>query len=149
MELKLAYLLHSRIVLLFRCSIRGISAVAPSLFLFHLGCSPAHQSLFVVAVFCSNTRASDSGFSDVAKFYATVMANSKAYDNLEKSLDQLELQLTTPLALELFQRLSLEEKLAFKFFTWAARQHNYAHQPQAYNQMIDILSSIKYKIKQF
>ncbi|EOY18931.1 Pentatricopeptide repeat (PPR) superfamily protein [Theobroma cacao] len=104
---------------------------------------------FVVAAFCSNTRASDSGFSDVAKFYATIMDNSKAYDNLEKSLDQLELQLTTPLVLELLQRLSMEEKLAFRFFTWAARQHNYAHQPQAYNQMIDILSGTKYKIKQF
>ncbi|EOY18928.1 Pentatricopeptide repeat-containing-like protein [Theobroma cacao] len=132
-----------------RCSIRGVSTVAPLLFLFHLGCSPAHQSPFVVAVFCSNTRASNSSFSDVAKFYATIMDNSKAYDNLEKSLDQLELQLTTPLALELLQRLFLEDKLAFKFFTWAARKHNYAHQPQAYNQMIDILSNTKYKIKQF
>ncbi|WRX11669.1 hypothetical protein QQP08_004156 [Theobroma cacao] len=77
--------------------------------------------LFVVAAFCSNTKASDSGFNDVAKFYATIMDNFIAYDNLKKSLDQLELQLTTPLDLELLQRLSLKEKLAFRFFTWAAR----------------------------
>ncbi|OMP05762.1 Amidase [Corchorus olitorius] len=68
---------------------------------------------------------------------------------MEKSLDQLGLPLTTPLVMDLLQRLSLEEKIAFRFFTWAATQPNYAHEPPAYNQMIDILSSTKYKVKQF
>ncbi|KAE8722430.1 Pentatricopeptide repeat-containing protein [Hibiscus syriacus] len=69
---------------------------------------------FIPPSFCSNvTTAFDSRLTDVAKLYATLMDNSNAYDNLEKSLDQLRLQLTTPLVLELLQRLSLEEKLAF------------------------------------
>ncbi|TYG54632.1 hypothetical protein ES288_D09G205500v1 [Gossypium darwinii] len=109
---------------------------------------PIHPP-FTVPSFCSNATALDSRLTDVAKVYATVMDNSNAYDNMEKSLDQLGVPLTTPLVLELLQRLSLEEKLAFRFFTWAASQQDYAHQPQAYNQMIDILSSTKYKVKQF
>ncbi|XP_022736327.1 pentatricopeptide repeat-containing protein At1g73400, mitochondrial [Durio zibethinus] len=104
---------------------------------------------FTFPSFCSNATAFDSGFTDVAKLYATIMDNSNVYDNMETSLDQLGLQLTTPLVMDVLQRLSLEEKIAFRFFTWAANQQNYAHQPQAYNQMIDILSSTKYKIKQF
>lgn len=114
---------------------------------------PIHPP-FTFPSFCSTATATatafDSRFTDVAKLYATVMDNSNPYDNLEKSLDQLGLPLTTPLVLELLQRLSSEEKLAFRFFTWAgANQQSYAHPPQAYNQMIDILSSTKYKIKQF
>ncbi|WRX18961.1 hypothetical protein QQP08_011448 [Theobroma cacao] len=62
--------------------------------------SPIPTALFRVARFPINPLlwlpASDSSFGDVAKFYATIMDNSKAYDNLEKSLDQLQLQLTTP-----------------------------------------------------
>ncbi|TYH03253.1 hypothetical protein ES288_A09G205500v1 [Gossypium darwinii] len=106
---------------------------------------PIHPP-FTVPSFCSNATAFDSSLTDVAKVYATVMDNSNAYDNMEKSLDQLDVPLTTPLVLELLQRLSLEEKLAFRFFTWAASQQDYAHQPQASTQMIDICP---YKVKQF
>ncbi|XVF53725.1 hypothetical protein PTKIN_Ptkin05aG0121900 [Pterospermum kingtungense] len=116
--------------------------------LFSVGRMPFHPP-FTVPSFCSTATPSDSRFTDVAKLYATLTDNSNPYDNLEESLDQLGLRLTTPLVVELLQRLSSEEKLAFRFFTWAANQQNYAHHPQAYNQMIDILSSTKYKVKQF
>ncbi|XVE57215.1 hypothetical protein DITRI_Ditri04bG0073400 [Diplodiscus trichospermus] len=120
--------------------------------------NPFHENIFAAApVPIHPTFAIPSFYSistafpltDVARLYATIMDNSNAYDNLEKSLDQLGLQLTAPLVLEVLQRLSLEEKIAFRFFSWAANKQNYAHHPQAYNLMIDILSSTKHKIKQF
>ncbi|XWS60799.1 hypothetical protein CRYUN_Cryun07bG0068300 [Craigia yunnanensis] len=114
--------------------------------------NPIHGNLFAIAPmpihppftlpsFFSIAIALGSHFTNVAKLYATIMDNCNAYDNMEKSLDHLTLQLTTPLVLELLQRLSLEEKITFSFFTWAANQQCSAHQPQAYNQMIDILSN--------
>uniref|UniRef100_A0A7N0R8Q7 Pentatricopeptide repeat-containing protein n=1 Tax=Kalanchoe fedtschenkoi TaxID=63787 RepID=A0A7N0R8Q7_KALFE len=69
--------------------------------------------------------------------------------NMESALHQLGVNLTTPLVLEVLNRIWSEEKLALRFFMWAARQENYAHEPQAYNTMIDILSATKYKVKQF
>ncbi|GKV05304.1 hypothetical protein SLEP1_g17334 [Rubroshorea leprosula] len=87
--------------------------------------------------------------SDVAKLYGTIIDNSSAHGNMEKALDRLGVKLTTPLVLEVLQRLHLEEKIAFRFFTWAGHQENYTHESQAYNDMIDILCSTKYKVKQF
>ncbi|KDP38221.1 hypothetical protein JCGZ_04864 [Jatropha curcas] len=80
------------------------------------------------------------------KVYATIMDSSI---DMEKALNQLRLELTTDLVVEILRRLHLEEKIAFRFFMWAGRQQNYAHEPCAYNEMIDILSSTKYKVKQF
>uniref|UniRef100_A0A2P2ISI6 Pentatricopeptide repeat-containing protein At1g73400-like n=2 Tax=Rhizophora mucronata TaxID=61149 RepID=A0A2P2ISI6_RHIMU len=85
--------------------------------------------------------------SEVDRLYETVMGNHN--HDMEDALDQLGLELTTDLVLEVLDRLRFEEKIAFRFFTWAARQQNYAHEPIAYNEMIDILSSSKYKMKQF
>lgn len=71
------------------------------------------------------------------------------YPSLEGALDKVSVPLTTPLVVEVLHRLRYEEKLAFRFFTWAANKEFYSHEPHVYNEMIDILSSTKYKVKQF
>ncbi|KAK2973648.1 hypothetical protein RJ640_017020 [Escallonia rubra] len=68
---------------------------------------------------------------------------------MERALDQTGVRLTTSLVVEVLRRLRFEEKIAFRFFTWAGNQENYSHEPQAYNEVIDILSCTKYKVKQF
>ncbi|WCJ35462.1 Pentatricopeptide repeat (PPR) superfamily protein [Euphorbia peplus] len=83
---------------------------------------------------------------DADKVYALVMDTPI---HMEEALNQLGLGLSTHLVLEILHRLHLDEKVAFRFFMWAGRQENYAHEPCAYNEMIDILSSTKYKVKQF
>ncbi|KAF4385777.1 hypothetical protein F8388_010333 [Cannabis sativa] len=87
--------------------------------------------------------------SNVEKLYRTIMDNSYAYSNMEEALDHVGVGLSTELVAEILQRLRFEEKLAFRFFTWAGHQENYAHEPSVFNEMIDILSTTKYKIKQF
>ncbi|KAK9079639.1 hypothetical protein SSX86_001312 [Deinandra increscens subsp. villosa] len=69
--------------------------------------------------------------------------------SMETSLNKAGIQLTTPLVIEVLVSLRYLEKLAFRFFTWAGNQENYSHEPQAYNEMIDILSNTKYKAKQY
>ncbi|KAJ7975319.1 Pentatricopeptide repeat-containing protein [Quillaja saponaria] len=113
-------------------------------------------------LYCSETILMDqkSGFSrsdveenrlesDFDKLYSTIMDNSNAYHNMEKALDQLGVQLSTDLVVDVLDRLRFEEKIAFRFFTWAGHQENYSHERCAYNDMIDIVSSTKYKVKQF
>ncbi|CAN1152101.1 Pentatricopeptide repeat-containing protein At1g73400, mitochondrial [Linum perenne] len=68
---------------------------------------------------------------------------------MEESLDQLGLELTTDLVLDVLYRLRYDEKMAFRFFTWAGKQQDYVHEACAYNEIMDILSSTKYKVKQF
>lgn len=87
--------------------------------------------------------------SHVAKVYETIIANCNAYDNMDAALDEIGVEITTPMVLGVLQRFYLEEKIAFRFFTWAGHQENYSHEPCVYNNMIDILSSTKYKVKQF
>lgn len=87
--------------------------------------------------------------SELDMMYKTIMDNSHAYSNMEKALDQVGVSLTTELVVEVLHRLRYEEKLAFRFFTWAGHQENYDHEYRVYNDMIDILSSTKYKVKQF
>lgn len=114
-------------------------------------------SLFAARVggysYCSETVAVDPCASnDVDKLYRAITDSSSdpnPHNSMERGLDQVDVQLTTPLVLEVLQKLCFEEKLAFRFFSWAARQENYSHEPQLYNEMIDILSSTKYKVKQF
>lgn len=99
----------------------------------------------------------DKNFNERAdKVYATIMGccelphqNGNRNHDMEEDLDKLGLELTTDLVIEILGRLHLEEKIAFRFFMWAGHQQNYAHEPCAYNEMIDILSSTKYKVKQF
>ncbi|PIA65216.1 hypothetical protein AQUCO_00100593v1 [Aquilegia coerulea] len=86
---------------------------------------------------------------DLDKVYKTIMENCNPEQCLEGALDSIGAKLTTELVNEVLRRLHFEEKIAFRFFTWAGHQENYAHQPQTVNEMIDILSSTKYKVKQF
>jgi pentatricopeptide repeat protein len=92
---------------------------------------------------------------DVDKICETIMGSSSFSNcdhndhNLEKNLDQLGFELTTDLVLNVLGRLHFEEKTSFRFFMWAGHQKNYSHEPCAYNEMIDILTSTKYKAKQF
>ncbi|CAI9288857.1 unnamed protein product [Lactuca saligna] len=75
--------------------------------------------------------------------------NNPQNSYMERSLDEAGVQLTTPLVMEILGSLRYQENLAFRFFTWAGNQENYSHEPQAYNEMIDILSNTKYKAKQY
>ncbi|KAF2305758.1 hypothetical protein GH714_008048 [Hevea brasiliensis] len=105
----------------------------------------SYGSLFAFSEQKSEER-NDVRDSVVNKVYATVMEGSI---DMEKALDQLGLELTSDLVVEVLLKLRFEEKIAFRFFMWAGCQQNYAHEPSAYNEMIDILSSTKYKVKQF
>lgn len=87
--------------------------------------------------------------SDVDRLYNAVIDNSNPYQNMEKALDEVGVELTTELVVQVLHRLRFEEKIAFRFFTWAGHRENYDHEPPAYNDMIDMLSSTKYKVRQF
>lgn len=86
---------------------------------------------------------------DVDKVYKTVLDYANPEYKMENALDNLCIELTTPLVVEALHRLRYDEKLAFRFFTWAGHKENFSHEPESYNKMIDILSSTKYKVKQF
>ncbi|KAK4433804.1 Pentatricopeptide repeat-containing protein, mitochondrial [Sesamum alatum] len=95
-------------------------------------------------------KATDTGRNEnVDKVYKTVLDYSNPEYKMEGALDKLGIELTTPLVVEVLHRLRFEEKLAFRFFNWAGHQEHYNHEPESYNKMIDILSSTKYKVKQF
>lgn len=87
--------------------------------------------------------------TEVDKLCGAVIDNSRSFDKMEEALDQLGITLTTTLVQEVLARLHLEHKIAFRFFTWAGHQENYCHEPQVYNDMIDMLSATKHKVKQF
>lgn len=87
--------------------------------------------------------------SDVDKFSEIIMDNSDPHCNMEKALDRVAIPFTTDLVVQVLHRFRFEEKLAFRFFMWAGQKENYEHEARAYNDMIDILSSTKYKVKQF
>ncbi|CAA6660851.1 unnamed protein product [Spirodela intermedia] len=73
---------------------------------------------------------------DSEKAHEIILSNSDGAQDLEKALDALD--------------APLRRELAFRFFTWAGNQEGgYTHERQTYNDMIDILSSTKYKAKQF
>lgn len=97
----------------------------------------------------NNDLKDDTVVNDADKLYRAIMDTSNAEHNMEKALDQIGVKLTSGVVVDALHKLQFEEKAAFRFFTWAAHQEYYAHEPQAYNVMIDILSSTKYKVKQF
>jgi pentatricopeptide repeat protein len=108
------------------------------------GCNVSDDVVEVNAVVEGN------GFeSDIDKVHTTVMENLLGFHNMEKALENLGIPLSTPLVTGVLHRLRYDEKIAFRFFTWAGHQDNYSHEPCAYNDMMDILSSTKYKVKQF
>lgn len=75
--------------------------------------------------------------------------NNPENSNMEISLNETGVELTTPLVIEVLVSFRYQEKLAFRFFTWAGNRENYSHEREAYNEMIDILSNTKYKAKHF
>ncbi|XP_010681775.2 pentatricopeptide repeat-containing protein At1g73400, mitochondrial [Beta vulgaris subsp. vulgaris] len=81
--------------------------------------------------------------------YKIVMENVGYDKNMEKALERAGIPLTTELVMQTLNKLRFEEKIAFRFFMWAARQEHYDHEYQVYNEMIDILSVTKFKAKQF
>ncbi|KAL2334308.1 hypothetical protein Fmac_015521 [Flemingia macrophylla] len=87
--------------------------------------------------------------SDVDKVYGTIMDNLNGFNNLDIALGQLGIPLSTPLVTGVLHRLRYDEKIAFRFFTWVGHQEDYSHEPCAYNDMMDTLSSTKYEVKQF
>ncbi|XP_068653069.1 pentatricopeptide repeat-containing protein At1g73400, mitochondrial [Aristolochia californica] len=87
--------------------------------------------------------------TDSDKLCQVIIDNTTSDWRLEKALSQTGVVLTTEIVDNVLQRFRYEEKLAFRFFTWAGRQECYSHQPQAYSNMIDILSCTRYKAKQF
>ncbi|KAK4280616.1 hypothetical protein QN277_012220 [Acacia crassicarpa] len=115
-----------------------------------------------IRLYCSDTVPADQSFdsnsgyvedhcleSDIEKIYATIMDKHIGHANVEEALDHLGIALSTPLVTGVLSRLRYEEKVAFRFFTWAGHQENYSHEFCIYNDMIDILSSTRYKVKQF
>ncbi|WOL07389.1 pentatricopeptide repeat-containing protein [Canna indica] len=100
---------------------------------------------------CSSIDGSGDGRFGTAsnKVYEALLSASGSGESLENALDVLDIELTTELVDDVLQMLRYEEKLAFRFFTWAGRQYGYSHEPHTYNFMIDVLSSTNYKAKQF
>ncbi|XP_057768325.1 pentatricopeptide repeat-containing protein At1g73400, mitochondrial-like isoform X2 [Salvia miltiorrhiza] len=92
---------------------------------------------------------STDGTDHADEVYKTVLDCARPEYKMEAALDELGIELTTPLVVEVLHRLRFEEKLAFRFFNWAGHQEHYSHEPESYNRMIEILSSTKYKVKQF
>lgn len=109
----------------------------------------------IIRSFCSETADFNYSFvpnrkdSDADKLSKAIMDNAHAYSKLEKALNHVGVPLTNDVVGDVLHRLRFEEKLAFRFFTWAGHQENYFHEAKLYNDMIDILSSTRYKVKQF
>lgn len=97
----------------------------------------------------SEVEVEETSESNADKLHKAIVDNSYAHNDMENALDLVGVHLSTDLVADILHRLRFDEKLAFRFFTWAARQDNYSHEPQVYNEMIDILSSTRYKVKQF
>ncbi|XP_042025126.1 pentatricopeptide repeat-containing protein At1g73400, mitochondrial-like [Salvia splendens] len=92
---------------------------------------------------------STDGTDRADEVYKIVLDYAKPEYKMEGALDELGIELTTPLVVEVLDRLRFEEKLAFRFFNWAGHREHYSHEPESYNRMIEILSSTKYKVRQF
>lgn len=107
-------------------------------------CSVSSKDLALVSPGEENSELDTS-----VKVYEAILSSCNSTQSLESTLDLLNLQLTTGLVNDVVRRLRYEEKLAFRFFTWAGHQNGYDHERQTYNEIIDIMSSTKYKIKQF
>jgi pentatricopeptide repeat protein len=97
------------------------------------------------------THLQDERFAALSNEIYDVMIKTAAESNegTEVALDALGAELTTPLVADVLHRLRYDEKLAFRFFAWASHQDGYGHEPATYNDVIDILSSTRYKSRQF
>lgn len=111
--------------------------------LFHLAQPPMRP-------FCSESGIEGNALEGVVdRLFEIIMDNAQPHCDMEKALDRVGVPLTTDLVVQVLRKFRFEEKLAFRFFMWAGQKDNYDHEAQAYNDMIDILSSTKYKVKQF
>lgn len=91
----------------------------------------------------------ESSIYGADELYRTVMENGACDKNMEKAVERAGIPLTTELVMEILHRLRFEEKIAFRFFMCAGRQEHYNHEYEVYNEMIDILSSTRFKVKQY
>ncbi|TVU28592.1 hypothetical protein EJB05_20114, partial [Eragrostis curvula] len=126
--------------------------VSPTLILpprWHLPNLPARRLFSDHAILPTNLQ--DERFAALSDRIYDVMIKTEAEPNegTEAALDGLGAELTTPLVADVLHRLRYEEKLAFRFFAWASHQDGYDHEPATYNDVIDILSSTRYKSRQF
>ncbi|XP_039118529.1 pentatricopeptide repeat-containing protein At1g73400, mitochondrial-like [Dioscorea cayenensis subsp. rotundata] len=135
----------------YRTSSTRFNAIPSSIFIFQSKSSSFYtNSPFPNPKSFSSLTSNDEARIPVAdQVFDAITSSSGAGRSLETSLDSLGIELSTELVLDVIHRLRYEEKLAFRFFTWAAHQDSYAHERQTYNFMIDVLSSTKYKNKQF
>ncbi|KAJ0971275.1 hypothetical protein J5N97_019234 [Dioscorea zingiberensis] len=108
-----------------------------------------NSSIIHPRAFSSLTSKDEARFPVADQVFDAIVSNSGAGRSLETTLDSLGIELSTELVIDIIHRLRYEEKLAFRFFTWAGHQEGYQHERQTYNDMIDVLSSTKYKNKQF
>ncbi|XP_072993817.1 pentatricopeptide repeat-containing protein At1g73400, mitochondrial [Typha latifolia] len=99
--------------------------------------------------YCSSNARDEHLVSASNRVYETIISDINSSRSLERTLDSLDIELTTELVNDVIQRLRYEEKLAFRFFTWVGHQEGYTHEPETYNFMIDILSSTRYKAREF
>ncbi|XP_077240138.1 pentatricopeptide repeat (PPR) superfamily protein [Tasmannia lanceolata] len=98
---------------------------------------------------CLNNFPDEHLACDSDKVHKAIIENISADQSMEKALENVGVEMTTKLVDEVLQKLRYEEKTALRFFTWAGYQEGYSHEPQTYNEILDILSSTKYKAKQF
>ncbi|KAH7686591.1 TPR-like protein [Dioscorea alata] len=135
----------------YRTSSTRFNAIPSSIFIFQSKSSSFYtNSPFPSPKSFSSLTSKDEARIPVAdQVFDAISSSSGSGRSLETTLDSLGIQLSTELVLDVIHRLRYEEKLAFRFFTWAGHQDSYAHERQTYNFMIDVLSSTKYKNKQF
>ncbi|KAG8072467.1 hypothetical protein GUJ93_ZPchr0006g42169 [Zizania palustris] len=115
----------------------------------HLPIPPARRLYSVHAVLPTHLQDERFvAFSD--RIYNAVMETAAdSSEGTEAALDALGAELTTPLVADVLHRLRYEEKLAFRFFVWSFHQDGYEHEAATCNDVIDILSSTRYKARQF
>ncbi|ERN06053.1 hypothetical protein AMTRI_Chr05g64520 [Amborella trichopoda] len=87
--------------------------------------------------------------SDCIRVCEAIIESNNTDKGMETALESLGIQMNRELVEQVLHRFQYEEKLAFRFFSWAGKQDGYTHQPQTYNEMMDILSSTKYKTRQY
>ncbi|XP_057833541.2 pentatricopeptide repeat-containing protein At1g73400, mitochondrial [Cryptomeria japonica] len=87
--------------------------------------------------------------SDLDEVCRIISENLDAGNDMESALEKCGVQMSTELVDKILERFRFQEKVAFRFFTWASHQNGYRHESHTFNEMIDILSSTKFKSKQF
>lgn len=87
--------------------------------------------------------------SDADKVCRAITKNCGADQDMESALQACGVQMKTQIVEQVLDRFRFQEKVAFRFFTWAGYQEGYKHEPHVFTEMIDILSCTRYKSKQF